>query len=481
MKIRFLLIFLYSCIGSCSKKETPPNFVFILIDDLGWADVKCNNPESFYDTPNIDRLAEDGVRFTQAYSAHPVCSPTRAAIMTGKHPNRVDITDWLPGNDPQNRPLLGPQDRNELALEEITIAEKLKEKGYRTCYVGKWHLGHDEEYWPEHQGFDINIGGWGAGQPRIIPNVSNGYYSPYGNPRLTDGPEGEYLTDRLTDESIRFIKENRDNPFLLYLSYYTVHTPIQPANRHIEKYTVKREKLNINEIPHEMEGEGWTKLIQEDAGFASMVAAMDENVGRILETLETQDLNKNTWVVFTSDNGGLSTLLRKNAPTSNTPLRAGKGWCYEGGIRVPLIVSGPDVKNPGRSEDFPVISMDFFTTILSLAKVEHNTNDGKNLLPILTEQKPIDRDLLFWHYPHYHGSAWKPGSAVRRGDWKLIFYYENNLTELFNLVDDPGERVDLSVRFPEKTVELKKLLDSLLTETNARFPQPNPNFILRND
>ncbi len=234
MKNIFLSFLLSVILFSCSSQKTPPNIVFILIDDLGWADVKCNNPESFYETPNIDKLAENGIRFTQAYASHPVCSPTRAALMTGKHPNRVNITDWIPGENPQNRQLLAPRISNELALEEITIAEKLKEKGYATYFVGKWHLGHDEQFWPEFQGFDVNIGGWEAGQPRIIPNVSNGYYSPYGNPRLKDGPEGEYLTDRLTDESIRLISENKNKPFLLYLSYYNVHTPIQPSKKHID-------------------------------------------------------------------------------------------------------------------------------------------------------------------------------------------------------------------------------------------------------
>lgn len=460
----FLLILLISC---STKKQ--PNFVFILVDDLGWADVTCNYPESFYDTPNIDKLAESGVRFTNAYSANPVCSPTRAAIMTGKHPNRVNITDWIPGDDPKNRPLLGPQDRNELALEEITIAEKLKEKGYKTGFIGKWHLG-DEGFFPEYQGFDINIGGHEKGSP------PGGYYSPYKNPKLTDGPEGEYLTDRLTDESIRFIAENKGNPFFLYLAYYTVHTPIQAAKKHIEKYQMKREQLGLDSIPHKKEGEGWTKLVQEDAAYASMVAAMDENVGRIMDALNEQGLDKNTWIIFTSDNGGLSTLRRKNAPTNNGPLRAGKGWCYEGGIRVPLIIAGPDVVNPGRIEEQPAISMDYFTTILNLAGIEHEKNDGENLVPTLTENNDLERDELFWHYPHYHGSAWKPGSAILKADWKLVVHYEEDLAELFNLAEDPGEKKDVSEYFPEKLIELKLLLEENLADTGGQYPIPNQIF-----
>ncbi len=459
---------------SCQKKENNPNFVFIVVDDLGWADVKCNFPGTFYDTPNIDRLAEKGVRFTQAYAANPVSSPTRAALLTGKHPNRIGITDWIPGDDPRDRLLIGPDDRHQLALEEITLAEKLKEAGYKTFFAGKWHLG-GEGFLPENQGFDINKGGCHFGSP------PGGYYSPYHNPKLDDGPVGEYLTDRLTDESIRFLRENKGNPFLLYLSFYTVHTPIQPCIRHIEKYKKKREELEISEIPYKQEGDGWTKLIQEDASYASMIAAMDENVGRLITTLLELGLTKNTWIIFTSDNGGLSTLTRKNAPTSNGPLRAGKGWCYEGGIRVPLIISGPILKNPGRICEQPIISMDFFTTILTIAGVKHDKNDGENLFPLLTdEKKELHRDELFWHYPHYHGSGWKPGSALRKGEWKLIMHYENNSTELFNLSEDPAETTDLVEKYPEKAKELKEILNKKLNETNAKYPQINSKIKLKN-
>ena len=453
---------------SCSK-EKQPNFVFILVDDLGWADVSCNNPESFYDTPNIDWLAEGGIRFTQAYAANPVCSPTRAAIMTGKHPNRVNITDWIPGDDPKDRALIGPADRSELALEEITIAEKLKEKGYKTGFIGKWHLG-SEGFYPENQGFDSNIGGYHKGSPPA------GYYSPYQNPKITDGPVGEYLTDRLTDESIRFIDENREGPFFLYLSFYTVHTPIQASKRHFEEYRWKQEDLGFEEIPHQKEGDAWTKLKQDNAAYASMVAAMDENVGRIVETLHNRGLDENTWIIFTSDNGGLSTLLGKNSPTSNYPLRAGKGWCYEGGIRVPLVIAGPGVKNPGTVSEQPAVSMDFFTTILSLAGIKHDKNDGENLLQLIKKGRQTDRDELFWYYPHYHGSGWKPGAALRKGDWKLVVFYEDNRTELYHLQDDPGETTDVSAENQEVVADLKKILEKRLAETGVKFPETNPDF-----
>ena len=468
-------ILLLSLLFSCQKQQAPPpNFVFILVDDLGWADVGANWPETFYETPNIDRLAQIGIRFTQAYAAHPVCSPTRAALMTGKHPNRVNITDWIPGfdKDADKRPIHTPDIAHELGLEELTLAEKLKESGYNTYFIGKWHLGEEEQFWPEYQGFDRNIGGWSVGAPQLKTGVANGYFSPYGNPRLKDGPEGEYLTDRLTDESIQLMTQNRDNPFLLYLSLYTVHTPIQAAEKHIAKFEEKKRNraVQVDAIQYKNEGDGQTKLIQDNAGYASMVAAMDENVGRILQSLEDAGLAANTWVILTSDNGGLSTLYTEGAPTANGPLRAGKGWCYEGGIRVPLVVAGPGISTPGKVEDVPVVSMDFFPTILSLAGVEHVSQDGKSLVPLLTDTGQIDRDELFWHYPHYHGSAWKPGSAIRKGDWKLIYTYEDNKVELFNLSQDPGENMDVSAQFPDRVQELRSQLDTRLEETGARFP-----------
>lgn len=464
----FLVFFILTLKVSSQNTDKSPNFVFILVDDLGWADVKCNYPGSFYDTPNIDKLAQDGIRFTNAYSAHPVCSPTRAAIMSGKHPNRVNITDWIPGDAPQDRQLLGPSINHELGLEEVTLAEKLKETGYKTFFAGKWHLG-DEGYFPEDQGFDINLGGHHKGSP------PGGYYSPYKNPKLKDGPEGEYLTDRLTNESIRFLEENQNKPFLLFLSFYTVHTPIQAAKTHIHKYNEKRETLSLSHVPHKKEGEGYTKLVQENAAYASMVASMDENVGRVIRALKENGLDDNTWIIFTSDNGGLSTLYKEGAPTANGPLRAGKGWCYEGGIRVPLIIAGPQVAKPGRTVERPVVSMDFYPTMLSLANIQYEEVDGVDLTPVLTQTETLKRDAIFWHYPHYHGSAWKPGSALRKDEWKLIVYYEENRLELFNLMEDPGETVDLSLQLPDKVNELKNLLDKKLEESNARFPINNPN------
>ncbi len=464
------------CLSSCKKKEIEkPNILVILVDDLGWADVGANFPDTFYETPNLDRMAANGLRFSQAYAAHPVCSPTRAALMTGLHPNKLNITDWIPGfsRNKEDWPLSTPEISHQLALEEITLAEKFKAAGYQTFFAGKWHLGEEDKYWPEHQGFEQNMGGWSVGAPQLKKGVANGYYAPYGNPRLEDGPDGEYLTERLTDESIRFIREKGTDPFFLYLSFYTVHTPIQPAPKKYDYFLRKKE--NMAKAPgvqtYRQEGEGKTKLIQDNAAYASMVAAMDENVGRVLQALEEEGLDGNTWVILTSDNGGLSTLFNEGAPTANGPLRAGKGWCYEGGIRVPLIIQGPGLSGPGRVSEIPVVSMDLFPTLLSLAQIPHDANDGKDLSALIRNNDKIERESLVWHYPHYHGSAWKPGSAIREGKWKLIHFYESGISELFDLEKDPGETENLAKVYPQKTDAMQYSLMRHLKETGARFPQ----------
>ena len=311
--------------GEEANRGRGPNFVFILVDDLGWRDLGCYG-STFYETPRLDRFAAEAARFTDAYTASPVCSPTRASIVTGKYPPRVSITDWIPGQRPLDRPLLAPENTLQLALEETTLAEVLRAAGYRTFFAGKWHLG-GEGFWPEDQGFEINRGGHHRGSP------PGGYYVPYKNPALEDGSQGEYLPDRLTDESIRFLADHRDEPFLLFLWFYTVHTPIQASKRHIAHFEEKAAALAEAELPaYVVEGDGLTKTRQDDAAYASMVFALDENVGRLLDSLEDLGLAENTVVIFTSDNGGLSTLPpQRRSPTSNLPLRAGKGWCYEGG------------------------------------------------------------------------------------------------------------------------------------------------------
>ena len=458
---------------SCERPPLPPNVVFILVDDLGWTDLGSYG-STFYETPNLDQFANKNLRFTNAYAAASICSPTRAAIMTGRHPVRVDITDWIAGLDPQNRPLLGPQDRNELALEEKTLAEYMSESGHKTFFAGKWHLG-SEGFFPKDQGFHINKGGHEKGTP------PGGYYVPYKNPKLSDGPQGEYLTDRLTDESIVFLEENKDSPFFLFLSFYTVHTPIQANKKHIAKFESKALTLEIDTTSLTLaEGEGRTLTQQVNPDYASMVYAMDENVGRLLDKLSELDLDDNTIVIFTSDNGGLSTLPPrwKLAPTSVKPLRAGKGWLYEGGIRVPLIMKVPGITEAG-IVNTPVVSQDLFPTILSLTGVSPNPDipmDGKDLSALLHGETSQIRDTLIWHYPHYHGSEWKPGAAIRVGDWKLLEFYEDQRVELYHLKEDIGEATDLSVQEPQKVKALQKALHNWQERMGAKFPIPNPNY-----
>lgn len=455
-----------ACLLSASDAaERPPNIVFILVDDLGWADLGCYG-STFYETPNLDSLAKSGMRFTDAYAACPVCSPTRAAIMTGKYPPRVDITDWIPGQNPNSRKLKTPEDRASLKLDEVTIAEALKDAGYATFFAGKWHLG-DEGFFPEDQGFDINLGGHHRGSP------PGGYYSPYKNPKLTDGPKGEYLTDRLTDESIKFMEANQDKPFLLYLSLYTVHTPIQACQRHLEKFQAKAKELpHADQADFVQDRDGWTKRVQDNPAYASMVYAMDENVGRLMKKLDELKLTDDTVVIFTSDNGGLATLGAKRAPTSEAPLRAGKGWCYEGGIRVPLIIRASGVTKAGSISDSPVTSTDYYATILELAGAKPRPEqhvDSVSLLPAL-EGEALKRDAIYWHYPHYHGSTWTPGAAVRAGDWKLIEFYEYDTVELYNLADDLSEQEDLAQRMHEKRDELLGMLHKWQKEVGAKMP-----------
>lgn len=448
------------------------NVLFIVVDDLGWFDLGCYG-SSFYETPNLDRLAASGMRFTNAYAACPVCSPTRAAILTGKHPARLNITDWIPGSDPKDRKLLGPRDEHQLPLEETTLAEVMRAHGYRTFFAGKWHLG-DEGFFPEDQGFDVNKGGHHKGSP------PGGYYTPYKNPKLADGAEGEYLTDRLTGESIRFLRAHRDAPFLLYLSFYTVHTPIQACKRHVAQFEEKAEALpEPDGHAFRKEHGGVTRLHQDRADYASMVHAMDENVGRLLDTLEELGLAKDTIVAFTSDNGGLSTVRGNNAPTAIGPLRAGKGWCYEGGIRIPQIVRVPGLTEAGGSCDVPVTSTDFYPTLLELLGVEvpnDDVRDGVSLVPLLSGGAAPNRKAIFWHYPHYHGSTWTPGAAVRAGDWKLIEFYHEEKVELYNLRDDVGEQNDLSEAMSEKAQELLNMLHQWQRDIGAQLPRPNPHY-----
>ncbi len=448
--------------------STRPNFVFFLVDDLGWADIGCNG-SMFYETPNIDALAASGINFKFGYAACPVCSPTRASILTGRHPVKLDITDWIPGDD-ANRVKDGRfrhiDDRSSLSLSETTIAEMLKQNGYETFFAGKWHLGGEGSL-PTDHGFDVNIGGCDKGQP------PGGYYAPWNNPYLTANFEGEYLEDRLTDESIKFL-EYRDStkPFLLYLSFYNVHTPITPYKKRYPQFLEKASKYFTDQSPSMPEHFGRSRTRQDNPEYASMVSAVDDSVGRVLERLEALHLKENTVVIFTSDNGGLCT-LNQPGPTSNLPLRSGKGWLYEGGIRVPLILRIPGLAAANQFSDIPVTSMDFAPTIRELASIAPLANvelDGTSLLPALRDStKLIDRKL-YWHYPHYHGSTWRPGAAVRDGRWKLIEFYEWDQSELYDIQADPEERNDVSRSNPEVAGRLSKELASWQKTMNAKMP-----------
>ncbi|MBN2312966.1 MAG: sulfatase [Sedimentisphaerales bacterium] len=457
-----------AAVGSERKKKL--NFVFFLIDDLGWADLGCYG-STFYETPNIDRLAKEGMRFTDAYAACPVCSPTRASIVAGKYPARLGITQWIGGpNEPTPY-------RHYLPLEEVTIAEALKDAGYATGFVGKWHLATADadraKYYPDRQGFDINIGGDNSGAPPT-------YFWPYEkrNRRLETmppgGAEGEYLTDRLTDESLKFLEGNKDRPFLLYLSHYAVHTPTESKQTLTEKYKAKLQKLPEHEGPRfkPVYGRYQTRLVQDNPVYAGMVQSVDESVGRVMKKLEELGVADDTAVIFMSDNGGLSTVPRE-APTCVLPLRAGKGWLYEGGIREPMIIKWPGVVKPGSTCSEPVTSTDFYPTMLQMAgrplKPEQHV-DGINLVPLLKGTGKLNRKAIYWHYPHYHGSGNKPSGAVRAGDYKLIEWYENNSIELYNLKDDIGEKNDLAGRMPEKATELRRMLHGWLKQMNADVP-----------
>lgn len=427
----------------------PLNIVLILVDDLGWTDVGCYG-SAFYETPNIDRLAQGGIRFTNGYAACTVCSPTRASIMTGTYPARLHITDWIPGHNRPFAKLRVPWIKNELPLDEVTIAERLKAAGYMTAHMGKWHLGGDPHY-PDKHGFDLNIGGDHRGQP---PS----YFSPYKIPVLEDGPEGEYLPDRLGKEACSFIAANKEKPFFLYLPFYAVHTPIQAKKDLTQRYQAKIESGQL----------------QNNAKYAAMIHSVDEAVGNILNQLDSLGLTDHTVIFFTGDNGGLIPI------TDNSPLRAGKGSEFEGGVRVPFIVRWPGVIQPGSICHEPVMSIDFFPTILDMVGLKEDVThpvDGESIVPLLKyPQSSLQRNALYWHYPHYHPGGAVPYSAIREGDYKLIEYLEDRSVKLYNVKEDISESTDLSNRMPEKAADLRRKLADWRQSVNAQLPWPNPDY-----
>jgi len=451
-----------------------PNMVFILADDLGQRDLGAYG-STFHETPHLDELARRGVRFTQAYAACGVCSPTRASLLTGRYPARLGLTDWLPGRpDRPDQLLARPALPDHLALAEVTFAETLRAAGYRTAFVGKWHLGSRPEHFPEHQGFEVNIGGSGRGAP---PS----FFSPHRLPNLPEGPPGEHLDDRLTREAIAFMAAAaaKAEPFLVYLSHYAVHTPLQGKPELVAKYERKLAAHPPAGPEFADDGpDGRRRVVQSHAVYAAMVENLDTNVGRVLLALEALDVADNTIVVFTSDNGGLAT--SEGWPTSNLPLRTGKGWAYEGGVREPLLIAWPAQIPAGSVSDAVVTSPDFFPTLLDLAGLPLQPElhlDGRSFAPVLrAPATPLPDRAIFWHYPHYSNQRGRPHGAIRSGRWKLIEWYEDGRTELFDLEHDLGEAHDLSRQEAERTRRLLGELHAWRASVGARMPTPNPQY-----
>ncbi|MFO0946900.1 MAG: sulfatase [Planctomycetota bacterium] len=459
-----VLILLSTCLVDAAR----PNVLLILADDLGWSDLGCYGAD-YHETPNLDRLASQGTRFSQAYTAS-VCSPTRASIMTGKHPARLHITIWFEGSlrPVTDRKLIPPQTVSHLPLQEVTLAERLQSAGYRTIHVGKWHLG-DAGHYPETQGFDVQVGGtfWGAPASYFFP-----YRGPNQNtaehryvPGLGFGKPGDHLCDRLTDTAIQFMDQVKEEPFFLNLWYHDPHTPIEAKPDLVKRYEdKKREGLN-----------------HQNPKYAAMVENLDENIGRILQYLEKIGLAERTVVVFLSDNGGYTNEFRGTVVTNNSPLRSGKGSLYEGGIRVPLLVRWPGVTKPGSVCQTPVTSMDLCSTLAEIAGVplqeaEIRERDCLSMTGLLRNpDSKLSRDDLYFHYPHYYFNT-SPVSAIRSGDWKLLEYHEDKHVELYDLGTDLGESTDRAKNLPEKAAELRWKLHAWRKAVDAQMPTANPDF-----
>lgn len=468
-----------------------PNIIFILIDDMGWQDLSCSG-STFYETPHIDSLQNQGMMFTQGYAAAPVCSPSRASIMSGKYPVSTGVTDWINHIRPSDSKFGNCRGRlmdapylDHLPLEEFSMASALRDGGYQTWHVGKWHIGK-ETWYPENHGFDRNIGGCFTGSPGI-----GGYFSPWTIETLKDAavPEGTYLTDYLTDQTLDLLKErNKEQPFFLNLWYYSVHTPIEAKKEKIRKYEEKAHKMGLDKIETFENGDFFPserkknkhirrRLVQSDPVYAAMIESLDENIGRLLEELKKQNLIEETLIVFTSDNGGLSTA--EGSPTCNLPLAEGKGWMYEGGVREPLLISWPGTVRSGSFCSEPVTSPDFYPTLLEAAGLPMRPDqhrDGVSLMPLLKGSGSLNREALFWHYPHYGNQGGTPGSSVLMYPWKLIEFFEDGRLELYNLDEDPGENTNKADEEVVLTVEMRDRLHEWQKKTGALIPDKNPDF-----
>lgn len=455
----FALLFLFGFSCLLRAEEKKPNFVFLLVDDLGWGDFGCYGAK-FYETPNIDKLAKDGMLFTNAYSACTVCSPSRAAILTGRYPARLHLTDWIAGHKKPFAKLAVPDWKMKMDHERVLLPEALKEAGYATAFFGKWHLmpiGQPDfkEHFPTSHGFDVNVGGREWGQPK----GPGRYFSPFGMPGLDDGEKGDFLTDKLTDAAMKFLEEKKNEQFLLYFSYYTVHGPIMSPESLTQKY---QEKAKI------LENERNENMNPKRAG---MIEALDQSVGRIVAKLEELGLAEDTVIVLTGDNGG-------DYDDTTAGLRDRKGFSHEGGVREPLIAKWPGRIEAGSRCDEPVIGMDFYPTFLEMAGLPTKTDeclDGVSIWPLLKDgNSELKREKLYWHYPHYHRT--KPYGAIRNGDWKLIEFFEDGELELFNLKMDPFEKKNLASEDPKKAAMLLEQLKKWREEVGAQMMTPNPAY-----
>ena len=457
------------------------NIIFILIDDLGWRDLGCFG-SVFYETPVLDRFCREGMQFTNAYASCPVCSPTRASIMSGRYPARIGLTNYLKGKDWGK--LLEVPFTRFLPLEEKSIASTLRESGYATWHIGKWHLG-DEPYWPEKHGFDINIGGCNMGAPW------HSYWSPWKIPTLENGKDGEYLTDALTDHSINLMrKRDKNKPFFLNLCHYAVHTPIQAHEKDIDYFKEKAKRLGLDKRTAIVEGELFPgghmtgkrikrRIVQSDPVYAAMIKNMDWNIGRVLDEVKNQGIEEETIILFTSDNGGESS---DGGPTCNKPLLEGKGWMYEGGTRIPQIIKWDGHIRPGSVCNEITTSTDFYPTLLECAGLPllpEQHKDGVSIAPLLLGkplEKPFSRGAIYWHYPHYGNQGGTPGCSVRKGKYKLIRFFEDDRLELYDLENDLSERDELALAMPDITTEMNSLLTDWLNDVSAIIPDHNPEW-----
>ena len=460
-----------------------PNVILMLIDDMGWMDLSCQGSE-FYETPNIDQLRSEGLAMDNAYAACPVCSPSRASILSGKYPARLKVTDWIDhdGYHPCRGKLIDAPYIKELPLSEVSLSQAFKEGGYQTWHVGKWHLGKEKTY-PQHHGFDVNIGGCWWGHPK------KGYFSPYQMENLTDGPQGEYLTDRIGQEACRLIRQrDRQRPFFLNLWHYAVHTPLQAKPQDIAYFEEKAKRMGLDKINPFVEGERFPimqkkdkrvtrRIVQSDPVYAAMIKALDDSVGELMRVLKEEQLDEQTIVIFTSDNGGLATA--EHSPTCNFPLSEGKGWMYEGAIREPLFVRWPGSIQPNSLSHALMTSPDFYPTLLELCGLPQRPQqhcDGVSLAPVwLNPETDFDRGPIFWHYPHYGNQGGTPGSALRYGKWKYIEFYEDHSAHLYDLQQDPSEKQDLSADYPQQVQQFHQLLQQWLKEVDAWYPTENPD------